>query len=1188
MNILHKTNWIAVLALFYFSNLFASTIDSSYKAICTVEHFQPINKARISTNSSMGQLKDKRMFFYDIATRSGLSVLEGTNWSYIDESNFLKCGHIGCHYNDLKGNLWLGVDSGIIKYDGSKWKFYQFENKVNAIPFSIGEDKKGVLWIFCGNMVFNFINDKIVPYYDNTFNDIRNSAVDKDTNLWISDRKGTYRYNGTKWDKIANKTGFLDNVLKAINGIIYFSNGSTPDTLKKWDGQKTVIVNIPNNNSSYNYLLDFAESKEHSLFIVNSYNTLYKQNGLDWQIIETYPTIYSIRKITSDIDGNIWLINQKGDIAVIKDGEISAIKNYLYKNIGMQSPVNPVVDKKGNVWVSDMNYQQGISRYDGKNWLYFSKDSLSPLWLNEINSIAVDQNGIVYAGGSRLTKFEGNKWTDAGLNDENIHGLMFDNKNNLWYINRTINKFNGTTITSYGTQNGLEDKDVWKITKDKNNNIWGIYLNYSDKLLKFDGTIWTNITIPNATNLGFTDIEADSIGNIWLASNQGLMKYNEVTGFKKYNTINSNIPSNSVVGIAIDSSRIWMTFDSGIIGLFENDEFRKFNISNYNGFYTMRDLSIDKNKTIYVGSWGNGLLKLGFTIQTPEISQTNINCLGADNGKITLLPKKDTTFLYTIDGKNYFKDSVFNYLKAGNYKVITKQGNCYSATKQITITQPVGKFEVTQKNASCNGIKDGAIAISTDINNITYAWNNGQTSSSVLNIGKGKYSVNVKYGTCDFNRMFNITEPQPLIISGNHLNVCGNFKGEIDLQVKGGVAPYKVGWSNGDSIKNIKNLVAGNYSVVIIDSINCKSKDTTFKVKSLPAIDKDKMIGKTKVYICNDSVLLSLNNDFNKYSWFRNDTLLSNPGKSIYAKKQGKYKIQVVSNDKCIGRDSINVINRFKYSTPQICLVTVDDASGKNKIIWNKLNGDSSAVLHILKETDKSGKYEKIGNLPIYNSGLFTDDQSTPNTKADRYRLSLTDECKVISDSGTIHKTIHLTSNIGTSGEVNLIWSGYEGFSFGTYNIYRGDSKENMVKLTTIQSNLSSFTDENPIKGKKAYYQLEIINEGGCNPGLKKVLYNSTLSNIIDNVSTSIGHLNNLVVSISPNPAVDFINVLFNNSANDSYSLSLCDLSGKVVLLKNNINGNHYELSREGISSGIYIITIKNKLGTYKSKVVFR
>ena len=376
--------------------------------------------------------------------------------------------------------------------------------------------------------------------------------------------------------------------------------------------------------------------------------------------------------------------------------------------------------------------------------------------------------------------------------------------------------------------------------------------------------------------------------------------------------------------------------------------------------------------------------------------------------------------------------------------------------------------------------------------------------------------------------------------------------------------------------------------VSIKDANNCNTKDSTFIIKSFDPIPKSSIIGISKAYICSSNLSISTINDFTTYAWYKDNSLLTNSTKSILATETGSYKVAVVDQNNCLAFDSIKAIKRNTYATPQICLVTVDETTSKNKIIWNKFAADSSVIINVLKETNQSGKYSNIGKIPAYNSGIFTDDNSDPVTLASRYKLNLTDECKIDSDTGTIHKTIHLTSNMGTHGEVNLIWSGYEGFTFDSYNIYRGTSKDNLTLLTTIQSNLNSYTDGNPPVSDKLYYQLEVISPSECNPNTLKAGIISSKSNLINRNFTAVTAINSTDgLKVFPNPVDDVINVTFDNLNGETLKVKLCDITGKVLRLETTTKSSS-TMERGNLKGGLYFIEIEGKTGTNRIKITLK
>src|SRR5210317_1676901 len=51
----------------------------------------------------------------------------------------------------------------------------------------------------------------------------------------------------------------------------------------------------------------------------------------------------------------------------------------------------------------------------------------------------------------------------------------------------------------------------------------------------------------------------------------------------------------------------------------------------------------------------------------------------------------------------------------------------------------------------------------------------------------------------------------------SHVSSFGGSDGSVDLTVSGGTKPYHFQWSNGDTTEDINNLIAGNYTVNVLD-----------------------------------------------------------------------------------------------------------------------------------------------------------------------------------------------------------------------------------------------------------------------------------------------------------------------------------------------------------------------------------
>ncbi len=162
------------------------------------------------------------------------------------------------------------------------------------------------------------------------------------------------------------------------------------------------------------------------------------------------------------------------------------------------------------------------------------------------------------------------------------------------------------------------------------------------------------------------------------------------------------------------------------------------------------------------------------------------------------------------------------------------------------------------------------------------------------------------------------------------------------------------------------------------------------------------------------------------------------------------------------------------YQGAEICIVTIDETSEKNIVVWEKTSGKGIGFYKIYKETTTSGIYQPIGIISYDETGMFIDTLSNPRERAARYKLSILDTCNMESGLSGEHKTIHLSANVGITGETNLLWDQYIGFNYDSYNIHRGAHKDSLEFLTSIQSNLTSFSDFDP-PGSPLYYLIEVV-----------------------------------------------------------------------------------------------------------------
>ncbi len=278
---------------------------------------------------------------------------------------------------------------------------------------------------------------------------------------------------------------------------------------------------------------------------------------------------------------------------------------------------------------------------------------------------------------------------------------------------------------------------------------------------------------------------------------------------------------------------------------------------------------------------------------------------------------------------------------------------------------------------------------------------------------------------------------------------------------------------------------------------------------------------------------------------------------------------------------------------PDICVVSVDSATQKNIVIWEK-SLDTTFVdsYNVYKETTTSNEYALIGNVSNSSLSTFIDNSSTPAQKADRYKISTVDSTGIESYSKSIaHKSIHLSVNLGNPPQRNLIWDNYEGFTVSKYKIWRGKGT-GITLIDSIQGSLTSYTDINP-PANDTLYIIEALHPAGCNPTLKTNSYLSTKSNfaVVSNSSTVIELISNPIIKIYPDPSGNAATIEYQLPQGESKGeIEITNLMGQVVKKITIGNGQSaigkMELDNTQLPAGTYFYQLQTGKGSVGVKKV--
>lgn len=297
----------------------------------------------------------------------------------------------------------------------------------------------------------------------------------------------------------------------------------------------------------------------------------------------------------------------------------------------------------------------------------------------------------------------------------------------------------------------------------------------------------------------------------------------------------------------------------------------------------------------------------------------------------------------------------------------------------------------------------------------------------------------------------------------------------------------------------------------------------------------------------------------------------------------GTYIVHTSDVNSCLKTDTV-VIDQNTTTSPSsplasICAVTVDSATSKNLIIWEKTGIVNAFAYNLYRESNIAGQYDLIGTNPVSDYSTFLDATSIPPQQSYSYKIAEVDSCNHEWPQSNLHKTIHLSANVGINGEINLNWNQYEGKPYTTHDIMRSFNSGPFTLLNQVSSAITSYSDLTPPIGNKVY-RIEIDLGTLCGPS-KPTEVQRIKSNALSFGATGINDISKQVsVQIAPNPTAGIINILGNTPA----QVRVYDATGRLLLEEKNKN----RLDISSFPKGGYLIRLSDKEGLvyYSQKII--
>jgi len=691
-----------------------------------------------------------------IGTRNGLSCYDGYDivsyFNQADDLHSLNQNFVKKIYQDTRNRIWIGTYMGICKYRPATDDFQNYDIP-NANISSIVETSDGK--IICGGFELYVYDEKtdafiMHPRMDSEF--IISMAIDKNNRLFISTNRSIFYYDPffSKVTQI-NPVHFSDFVTGS-DGIIplYFDSKGL-----LWIGR--------NGKGVMNIDLETGSSV--------IYDALQLSDG-------------TVRTITEDKKGRIWLGTEKGITILHPDGIVKILQqDFVDKNKLNDNAIYAILcDRDDNIWIG--TYFGGINvllkKTEQFHWVkagYNSKDIKG----KAVRKIIEPQKDILWIATE-----------DGGLNiyntltgeikvfdripglGHNVHALFYNDITNDMWIGTFRNGLFCYNLSSGkwiqympDSKNGLPSDAIFTIEKQRNGTIW---IGTTQGLRYYDSE--KNSFLPFNHSILDTDfiyyLLMDKDDNVWVGTrNNGLLRIEtdtyEINGWTA-KASNSQLKDNYITCLYQDSDdRIWIgTNNSGLqyidppyqtietldkelslsnatICSIIEDEFGRLWISTSRGLY-----QFNKERSAFICyTVEDGLPVNQFNFSSSIQAQNGLLYFGSVNGLISFIPKA-----IEENRKQFYVH--LTHLSINN-QVMTAKSQASPLTDAID-DMPIIQFSYNQSRSF--RIEYAAISLG-DISTINYQvrlsgvdkdWRNvGQERKFVgSNLSAGKYTLQIR------------------------------------------------------------------------------------------------------------------------------------------------------------------------------------------------------------------------------------------------------------------------------------------------------------------------------------------------------------------------------------------------------------------------------------------------------------
>jgi len=565
--------------------------------------------------------QDRQGFIWLGTWLGGLNRYDGYTFKVYkhddQDDSSLGCDSIWALYVDRAGNLWVGTNEGIDRYDQDTDSFVHYRDRADDLTGlsryqarSLVEDESGTLWAATSDGLSRF--DRASSRFftlrhnqndPNSFGstNLRSICLDATTGLlWVGiwhegvtvlDRSTGHfiNYKNNPNDPASLSNNDVDHIFQDREGNMWFS---TARGLNRFDPKNHGFIRYLHDSRnpaslSNDYVSTTYEDRAGRFWVAtnNGLNLMDRAHGKFSRYMHYSSDFSSLSSdainvggVYEDAVGALWIGTRSTGVDRWA-GVPERFTTYRHNSQDVNSPSNDVitavaVGNTGELWIGT---EAGVDRFDGKGFTHYLTDANDPNRLSPgpQRAVAQDSRGAVWTGtyGGGLDRLDGRgvkhfrhdpKNSDSPANDQ-IASLVPDSVGGLWIgvHGNGMDYFDGRHFTHFLPNHtdsaGLPEATVMPLLLEGRGMLW--IATASSGVVRFDThtrkftTYLMDPKQPGNQAVNWTEDVYSDGASIWVASpTNGLYRLDPETGkFTHHYTEKDGLANNSVGGVVGDT-----------------------------------------------------------------------------------------------------------------------------------------------------------------------------------------------------------------------------------------------------------------------------------------------------------------------------------------------------------------------------------------------------------------------------------------------------------------------------------------------------------------------------------------------------------------------------------------------------------------------------------------------------------